>query len=609
MNVANNVIETIFKFLKRNTTDYEWELCLREKHGFCIVRNGKSVKIEYSNKAYLTMALGYLLSNEQQQTFSYSQALKTERLGAFLDCARNNVAKIENLKNFALNAAFVGYNYLQLYLEDCFELDGEGYFGYMRGRYTTAELKELNEFCDAIGVELTPCIQTLAHLANIFRHEAYACINDCNDILLVDEEKTYALIRKMFAKVKECFTSNCVNVGMDEAHMLGAGKYLDRFGYKHRSLIIREHLKKVVEISKEYGLEISMFSDMFFRVLLNGDYYDDNDQLKTMPEEIVKIVPEEVSLVYWDYYHVKTADYQRMLKLHKDLTNKVIFAGGAWKWQGFAPYNQYTCDTVFPALEACKKYDIQDIMLTSWGDDGGECSFNALLGAFAVCAEKLYENPVPEEQTDAMCQFMTGYNKEELFMLDLPNAIFDLEYNRSNPCKFLFYDDLLIGTYSDKSDDSTSGRYAENAKKLEPLTKRDSKYSYLFSTMYELCQFLEIKADLGRKIRKAYKNNDEAFLRETAEKTLLELETRLKKFYEAYFYQWEKESKTFGFEVQDARIGGLLLRFEHVKKRLQRFIENGEKIAELEEDFLPAADYAWLSIIEAKKAITPSQIF
>ena len=302
MSVGMKVVERVFNFLKRDSGDYTWDLRLREQRGFRIDRNGKSVTVEYSSKSYLTMAIGYLLSNEQTEEFSYSQSLQTEKLGAFLDCARNNVSKIENFKSFALNAAFVGYNYLQMYLEDCFELDGEGYFGYMRGRYTTEELKELNEFCDDIGVELTPCIQTLAHLPNIFRHDVYASINDCNDILLVDEEKTYNLIRKMFAKVKECFTSNRVNVGMDEAHMLGAGKYLDRFGYKHRSLIIREHLKKVVEISKEFGFEISMFSDMFFRILLNGDYYDDNDVLKTMPEEMVKIVPEEVSLVYWDYH-------------------------------------------------------------------------------------------------------------------------------------------------------------------------------------------------------------------------------------------------------------------------------------------------------------------
>lgn len=608
MKGGREIVNAIFSFLGKDAASFEWELQASEELGFSIERKGKAVKITYSDTFYVTMAVGYLLSNEDKTEFTYTQALCVKRLGAFLDCARNNVAKIQTLKQFALNAAFMGYNHLQLYLEDCFELDGEGYFGYMRGRYTSEELKELNSFCESIGVELTPCIQTLAHLSNIFRHNAYAPINDCNDILLVDEERTYELIGKMFAKVKECFSSNKVNVGMDEAHMLGAGKYLDKHGYKERNLIIREHLKKVIALAQEYGLEISLFSDMFFRILLNGDYYDDNDVLKTMPERVKQSVPENVSLVYWDYYHIRQADYERMFKLHKDLTDKVIFAGGAWKWQGFAPFNRYTCEAVFPAIEACKKYQIQDVMMTSWGDDGGECSFNALLGAFAVCAEKLYVRPVGEGQTDKLLKFITGYTAKELFTLDLPNIIVEREYNRSNPCKYLFFDDLLIGTYSDKSDENTANAYRENAEKLAPLATREAKYSYLFNTMYELCRFLELKGDFALKLRTAYKAGDKEGVKELVAR-MPEMEKRLQGFYEAFRYQWEKESKPFGFETQDSRIGGLLLRFAHVKARLENYLNNGERIDELEQEFLPTDDNFIPSIIEAKKVITPSQVF
>ncbi len=602
-------LECIFKFLNKDVSAFNWTLVKVEKRGFSIERAGDRVRVEYCKTSDLTMAIGYLLSNEEKENFVYGQAVTVDRLGTFLDCARNNVPKISSLKKFALNTTFMVFNHLQLYLEDCIELDGEGYFGYMRGRFKAAELKELNEFCDTIGVELTPCVQTLAHLGNIFRHNAYQPVNDCNDILLVDEEKTYELIGKMFAKIKECFTSNKVNVGMDEAHMLGMGKYLDKYGYKARHLIIREHLKKVLALASEYGLEISLFSDMFFRVLLGGDYYDDNDVIGTMPDHIKESVPENATLVYWDYYHITQPPYERMLKLHKDLTDKVIFAGGAWKWQGFAPYNRYTCETVFPALEACKKYGIQDIMLTAWGDDGGECPFNSLLGAFAVCAEKLFEKPIEEGQTDKLCLFITGYTAKELFLLDLPNIIVDREFNRSNPCKYLLFDDPFIGNYSDKSNEDTDGAYRKNVEALAPLANRDAEYAYLFKTAYELCRTLEIKGDLARKIRAAYKAGDLADLKEVADKQLPELQLRLKAFYDAFSSQWAKESKPFGFETQDSRIGGLSLRLQHVRERLLAYLKGGEAIAELEEEFLPTDDNFTPSIIEARKAITSSQIF
>ena len=601
-------IQIVFDHLGKKREDFQISVDSTYKRGYRLVRKGERVEIAYSNKSYLVMALGELLSSPQKTDYEKTQALCTKRLGVFGDCARNNVPTIETLKKFAVNIALMGYNHLQLYMEDCIELDGEPYFGYMRGRFTKAEIKELDAFCRELGVELTPCLQTLAHLGNIFRHATYQDVNDCNDILLVDEQKTYALIEKLFAFVKECFTSNRVNIGMDEAHMLGAGKYLDRFGYKERRLIIREHLQKVMVLAKKYELDVSLFSDMFFRVLLDGDYYDDKEVIKAMPDSIRKIVPQDATLVYWDYYHVRQAPYEHMLALHKQLTDKVLFAGGAWKWQGFSPFNRYTCETVFPALSACKKYEIDDILLTSWGDDGGECPVTALLGAYAVCAAKCYEQPVDEKETDELLRLISGYSKDELFALDLPNIIVEREFNRSNPCKYLFFDDLLIGLYADKSDENTANAYRLNAERLYPLTKRESAYSYLFETAYTLCRFLEEKGALAREIRTAYENGDKAFLESVVNKRLPELEIRLKAFYRNFKKQWEKESKPFGFEVQDSRIGGLLLRFEHVKERIENYLSTGEKIAELEAQFLPTDDNFIPSIIEAKKVITPSQI-
>ena len=61
------------------------------------------------------------------------------------------------------------------------------------------ELQELDDYADSLGIELIPCIQTLAHLEQMFRWAKFNEINDCNGILLVDEPKTYELIEKMIA--------------------------------------------------------------------------------------------------------------------------------------------------------------------------------------------------------------------------------------------------------------------------------------------------------------------------------------------------------------------------------------------------------------------------
>ena len=105
-----------------------------------------------------------------------------------LDCSRNAVMKPEQVMRFADIISSFGYNSIQLYTEDTYEIDGAPYFGYLRGRYTKEEIKAIDEHCMEKGVELIPCIQTLAHLNQIFRWSDYASIRDTDDILLEKKE-------------------------------------------------------------------------------------------------------------------------------------------------------------------------------------------------------------------------------------------------------------------------------------------------------------------------------------------------------------------------------------------------------------------------------------
>ena len=118
--------------------------------------------------------------------------------GAMLDMSRNAVMKPDEVKKYALILKSLGYNMIQLYTEDTYEVSGESYFGYLRGRYSQDELKDIVSYCNGIGVEVIPCVQTLAHLNAIFRWEGYSRnVRDCADILLIDEPKTYELIENM----------------------------------------------------------------------------------------------------------------------------------------------------------------------------------------------------------------------------------------------------------------------------------------------------------------------------------------------------------------------------------------------------------------------------
>ena len=280
---------------------------------------------------------------------------------AMIDCSRNGVMKVSQVFKFIDYLSKMGYNSLMLYTEDTFLVDDEPMFGYLRGSYSHEELIEIVNYGEAKGIEVIPCIQTLAHLNAIFKWNLeYGKINDFNDILLIGEERTYELIENIFKSIRKCFKSNLVHIGMDEAHMVGLGKYLDKHGYHNRFEILSMHLKKVVEIADKYNFSPMMWSDMYFRMQSNGNYYNPNI---VIDDELINQIPENVSLVYWDYHNTNQKVYEDMLDTHKKFNRDVWFAGGVWSWVGFTPGTSHTEYTLNNAMEVCRKKDIQNIII------------------------------------------------------------------------------------------------------------------------------------------------------------------------------------------------------------------------------------------------------
>ena len=101
-----------------------------------------------------------------------------------------------------------------LYTEDIYEIDGEPYFGYMRGRYSKAELKEIDDLGASMGIEVIPCIQTLAHLTAAVRWGKFPI--DFGDVLLTDDERSYEFATNLRAIVSEdAMTADWVQLPYD----------------------------------------------------------------------------------------------------------------------------------------------------------------------------------------------------------------------------------------------------------------------------------------------------------------------------------------------------------------------------------------------------------
>lgn len=506
--------------------------------------------------------------------------------GVALDMCRNAVMKVEEVKKYVDIISSFGYNLLQIYIEDTFEVDNEPFFGYMRGRYSKKELKEISDYCVEKGIEFVPNIQTLAHIRQIFRWPDYAEIRDFGDIMLAEEERTYQLIENMFKTLKENTSARMVNIGMDEAHMLGLGEYLDRHGYQNRFDILNRHLLKVMSICEKYGFEPVMWSDMFFRLANNGAYYAKDAQSITVTQEIKDCVPKGVSLCYWDYYHQDINFYRTMMKAHLELDPTAWFAGCAWTFDGFAPMNKWSLKTMIPAMQTAKETGLNKIVITTWGDDGAECSrYGVLPSLFYI--KKIYDGETDEQKIKDEFKKIVGVDFDLFMKLDIPNDICGGQTASQNPCKYTLYSDIFSGYLDVTLPDGGAEDFAKNRDILIEAKENAGEYSHLFDTLAKLCDVLSIKYDLGIKLRKAYKAGDKAELKELAGKIGLTAD-KVREFYKALRYQWFKENKTYGFEVQDIRLGGLETRLRSCKEMLEDYLSGKtQSILELEEELLP----------------------
>lgn len=538
--------------------------------------------ITYKNYSFVFRSLKNLFQGIIVQGKETTENMCFEKLGIMLDCSRNGVYTCAAVKELIKTIAAAGYNTLQLYTEDTYEISNRPYFGYLRGRYTKQEIIELDSYAQLFGIEIIPCIQTLAHLNQIFRWQPFEGVNDIQDILLVGADKTYEFIDDMFKSVSECFKSKNINIGMDEAFLLGRGKFADLNGFVERFDIMKKHLDKVLEIADKYGYSCLMWSDMFFKIAF-GDYYNYN---KEMTQKAKDSVPKNLKLIYWDYYSRDFNRYDGMLSKHSEFDNETVFGGGAWTWIGFCPATDYAIDATEKAFDACKKHRVKEAFLTMWQDNGSECSPFAALPTLIYAAEKAYGNGNLQAVKDSFYT-LTNTSYDSFMDLCLPDRPDGNEYVTNNPSKYYLYNDLFMGTHDGSVLTERTEHYKVIAEKLKKHEVSNGRYAYLFKKIRVLCEVLYLKYDLGIKTRQFYMAKENQLLKDLINNNYIPLVVKLKEFYSVFKKEWLFEKKPHGFDVQDIRLGGLIARTESCTQRLISYLQGKTSIIEeLDEEIL-----------------------
>lgn len=547
-------------------------------------------RIKYDQPIHFFRALGLLIEHIQAgESFHLEQSPRFDFNGTMLDMSRNGVMKLDMVKQMIRYMAVMGLNGLMLYTEDTYEVPTHPYFGYMRGRYTYDELQSIDDYASLFGIEVVPCIQTLAHLEQALKWSYADNIKDQPDILLIGEPSTYAFIENMITAASAPFRSKRIHIGMDEAFSVGLGRYLAKHGYHERFDIMQEHLTKVLEITKKHDLMPMIWSDMIFHFLANdknGFHYPLD--VNFSPDKL-SMLPSELQYVYWCYGTREQEKYERIIAKHKELGSTPLFAGGIHCWGSMSPNYGKTWMISHPALLACKAQGVREVIATAWGDNGAETSLLTILPGLQLYAEHGYADSIDDDLLRSRFAACTG--------LDLFDDIIDLKYMdetpgvesgnhwMANPSKYLLYQDVLLGLMDKHLEGEAEQQLPKHYVLLEQRwrackEKSSGVYHLLFAFYEQLSHVLAVKGTIGLHITRLYQANEKEALRDIALQELPKIRNSVDELRRIHRRLWMATNKPIGWEVLDIRYGGILSRLSTASDRLLDYVDGAAAVLE-----------------------------
>ncbi len=544
------------------------------KDGKCRVdRQGEVIEIAYDRTAAAAFGTGMALAGLSGE-FDCSL-----RPGVMIDCSRGAVMRVETVKSWLRKLALAGYERIMLYTEDVYQLDGEPYFGYMRGAYSGAEIREIDDFAYSLGIEMNACIQTMAHLRQGLHWDTYRYTRDLPDILLVGAEKTYELIGKMLDFWRANLCSKCIHIGLDEAAYLGRGAYMNRHGYRPQLELFMEHTARVCDMCRERNLSPSAWSDMFFFLNTPRRIYYEPEVV--FPEAMKKSIPPELKLVYWDYYQTDPDFYEKFILRHRELGGTPVVASGIWTWSGFWYNHRQTESTVRACVEGCRRTGVEEMFFTLWGDDGCYCEFDSAWAGLIWGAALIH---VREGDTADLFRAICGHEVEpyitgsKLVEPIVHSANFEAVHHA------VIWDDPLFGKYYRELNAAAPAlidQLIANAEEVMRISGEDTGDDLNF--LWFAAKVAVEKLHYRRRLERAYAEDDRPELRVLRDeaKKMAALYTH---FEELFRKQWLRRNKPFGLDLIQSRFATLERRYIELARRLDDYL-NGlcGRIEELDE--------------------------
>lgn len=289
--------------------------------------------------------------------------------GVHDDISRGPVPTLDYIKKQIRTCAAYKLNLFSLYIEHVFDYQSHPLIGPKEGSLNAAEVRELVQYAKRYYVTILPEQQAFGHLHHVLKNEVYNDLAETphGHVLAPVNEKSYELIKDLYAELVPLFPSPLFHIGSDETFELGRGQTKQRAEEVGLGRIYLEHLKRVSEIMKPYDKRLMFWGDVAMHY-----------------PELLQILPKDVIAVAWGYEPAQTFDNK--LKPYKDAGLDLVVSPGANNWNRIFPNLDAAFINIKNFVRDGQKYGALGMLNTTWDDDG-EALFGMTWPAIVFGAE------------------------------------------------------------------------------------------------------------------------------------------------------------------------------------------------------------------------------
>jgi hypothetical protein len=282
-----------------------------------------------------------------------------------LDISRTRVPTQSELLQLIAALGKLRANQLQLYIEHTYAFPGHEDAWKDASPLTPAEIRELDDACAAVGIELVPNLNTFGHMERWLRHPRYRAMAECPEGwihpltgqfkefpgTLRPDQASLDFAASLLDSYLPNFRSRQVNIGGDEPWELGQGFSKQAVAERGKHRVYLDHLKKLCALATARGHTPQFWGDILLEDLA-----------------LAQDAPADTVPVVWGYDAGHPFNEQ-CGRLH-ELGRNYLVAPGTSAWQSFTGRLDNALTNQAEAVGAAIRHGARGILLTTWGDNG-----------------------------------------------------------------------------------------------------------------------------------------------------------------------------------------------------------------------------------------------